>query len=575
MASPRISRFGERAVLVEVNGLDEARHLYSALRHARETPAAASSAAPWRDIVDLVPAARSVLVIADTASRAARLHTALVAGTADLTGLLAEPPPPTSAEAAPPVTIPVHYDGPDLAEVASHTGLTPAEVVAAHTGMPWQVAFGGFAPGFAYLVGGDPRLRVPRRPQPRTTVPAGSVALAGEFSGIYPRSSPGGWQLIGRTDVVLWDPDRTPPAALQPGQHVRFTVAEASTRPASKTSTAAIPTAPAPHREPRQPHRALTVLTSGPLTAVQDEGRPGLAAVGVGPSGAADRTAYRLANRLVGNVPGSAALEVTLGGLAVRATGVLTVCLTGAAGPATVDGRVVDFATPLHLHDGQELRLGMPSGGVRSYLAVRGGLALPVILGSRSTDRLADLGPATVATGDVLPVGTEVGGPVHVDHAPPMAHSRPTRASQSQGRDEVLVDVLPGPQLDWFDWGSGHRSGHLDRLVDRLWVVSGDADRVGVRLDAAPGRDGRALTRHTEWAGAEVPSFGMVRGAVQVPPSGLPVILGADHPVTGGYPVIAVATEAGSDRLAQCRPGDRVRLRLRLRLPKTCRPANS
>jgi KipI family sensor histidine kinase inhibitor len=551
MAPPRISRFGERAVLVEVNGLDEARHLYSALRHARETPAAASSAAPWRDIVDLVPAARSVLVIADTAAGAARLHTALVAGVASL----AAAPPPASAEAAPPVTIPVHYDGPDLAEVASHTGLTPAEVVAAHTGMPWQVAFGGFAPGFAYLVGGDPRLRVPRHPQPRTTVPAGAVALAGEFSGIYPRSSPGGWQLIGRTDVVLWDPDRTPPAALQPGQQVRFTVAEPST---SKTSTAATPTAPARHREPRQPHRALTVLTSGPLTTVQDDGRLGLAAVGVGPSGAADRTAYRLANRLVGNVPGSAALEVTLGGLAVRATGALTVCLTGAAGPATVDGRVVDFATPLHLRDGQELRLGMPSRGVRSYLAVRGGLALPVTLGSRSTDRLADLGPAAVAAGDALPVGAEVGGPVHVDHAPPTEHSQPSRPSQSQGRDEVLIDVLPGPQLDWFDWGSGH----LDRLVDRLWVVSGDADRVGVRLAAAPGRDGRALTRHTKWAGAEVPSFGMVRGAVQVPPSGLPVILGADHPVTGGYPVIGVATEAGSDRLAQCRPGDQVRLRL-------------
>ncbi|MBK8758767.1 MAG: 5-oxoprolinase/urea amidolyase family protein [Actinomycetales bacterium] len=553
----RISPFGERAVLVEVSGLDEARHLYSLLRHARETPAAASSATPWRDIVDLVPAARSVLVVAASASGATRLHTALVAGVASLAA-----PPPTSAEAAPPVTIPVHYDGPDLAEVATHTGLTPAEVVAAHTGMPWQVAFGGFAPGFAYLVGGDPRLQVPRHPQPRTTVPAGSVALAGEFSGIYPRSSPGGWQLIGRTDVVLWDPDRTPPAALQPGQHVRFTVAEPSISP---TSPAATPTGPAPHRDPHpphQPHRALTVLTPGPLTTVQDEGRPGLAAVGVGPSGAADRTAYRLANRLVGNMPGSAALEVTLGGLAVRAAGALTVCLTGAAGPATIDGREVDFATPLHLRDGQELRLGMPSRGVRSYLAVRGGLALPATLGSRSTDRLAGLGPASVAAGDILPVGGEVGGPVHVDHAPPMAHSQPSRA---EARDEVLIDVLPGPQLGWFVCGGDRldRLHRLGRLDDRLWVVSGEADRVGVRLTAAAGRDGGALARHTEWAGAEVPSFGMVRGAVQVPPSGMPVILGADHPVTGGYPVIAVATEAGSDRLAQCRPGDHVRLRLR------------
>ncbi|WP_377323398.1 allophanate hydrolase subunit 1 [Pimelobacter simplex] len=116
----------------------------------------------------------------------------------------------------------VVYDGPDLAEVAGQTGLSEAEVVAAHTATPWRVAFGGFAPGFAYLVGGDPRLRVPRRAEPRTTVPAGSVGLAGEFSGVYPRASPGGWQLIGRTDVVLWDLDREPPALLAAGATVRF-----------------------------------------------------------------------------------------------------------------------------------------------------------------------------------------------------------------------------------------------------------------------------------------------------------------------------------------------------------------
>lgn len=114
------------------------------------------------------------------------------------------------------------YDGPDLAAVAELTGLTEEEVVAAHTGSSWQVAFGGFAPGFAYLAGGDPRLQVPRRDQPRTTVPAGSVGLAGEFSGVYPRASPGGWQLIGRTDLVLWDLDRDPPALLAAGLRVRF-----------------------------------------------------------------------------------------------------------------------------------------------------------------------------------------------------------------------------------------------------------------------------------------------------------------------------------------------------------------
>jgi len=118
--------------------------------------------------------------------------------------------------------VPVHYDGPDLEAVAAHTGLTPAEVVSAHTGMPWRVAFGGFVPGFAYLVGGDPRLVVPRRESPRARVPAGAVGLAGEFSGVYPRASPGGWQLVGTTDLVLWDVDRDPPALLRPGVVVRF-----------------------------------------------------------------------------------------------------------------------------------------------------------------------------------------------------------------------------------------------------------------------------------------------------------------------------------------------------------------
>jgi KipI family sensor histidine kinase inhibitor len=129
---------------------------------------------------------------------------------------------PVEAPATDAVEIPVVYDGPDLADVARLTGLAADEVVAAHTGTPWRVAFSGFAPGFAYLVGGDPRLAVPRRERSRTSVPAGSVGLAGEYSGVYPRSSPGGWQLIGRTDAVLWDLDREPPALLRPGGEVRF-----------------------------------------------------------------------------------------------------------------------------------------------------------------------------------------------------------------------------------------------------------------------------------------------------------------------------------------------------------------
>ena len=186
---------GDRAVLLDCDSLDEARGWFAALDGRAE----------------VVLGARSVLVRG--APQACR---DLVAGTS----------PRTVEDHAPAtVEIPVTYDGPDLTEVATLTGLGIDEVVAAHTGTPWTVAFGGFAPGFSYLVGGDDRLHVPRRPSPRTSVPAGSVGLAGEFSGIYPRESPGGWQLIGRTDVVLWDVDRRPPALLQPGARIRFTVA--------------------------------------------------------------------------------------------------------------------------------------------------------------------------------------------------------------------------------------------------------------------------------------------------------------------------------------------------------------
>ncbi|CAN7248041.1 allophanate hydrolase subunit 1 [Knoellia sp. LjRoot47] len=202
---------GESAWLVETGDLDSALALEAALRPLVET-----GDGVWGEVDDLVPAARTVLVIArpttDLAALAAAIRTA--ATTTDPT----TPPAGTHV-----VEVPVRYDGPDLDAVATHTGLTPAKVVEAHTGTPWRVAFGGFAPGFAYLVGGDSRLVVPRHADPRTRVPAGAVGLAGEFSGIYPRESPGGWQLLGSTDLVLWDAERDPPALLTPGTTVRFT----------------------------------------------------------------------------------------------------------------------------------------------------------------------------------------------------------------------------------------------------------------------------------------------------------------------------------------------------------------
>ncbi|SDX83298.1 biotin-dependent carboxylase uncharacterized domain-containing protein [Modestobacter sp. DSM 44400] len=275
----------------------------------------------------------------------------------------------------------------------------------------------------------------------------------------------------------------------------------------------------------------LTVLATGPLTTVQDRGRPGQAALGVGRSGAADRAAAALANRLVGNPPDAAVLEVTFGGLVVRADRDLLVVTTGArcaGSPA--------HNAPAALAAGAELRLGVPASGLRTYLAVRGGIDVPPVLGSRSTDVLAGLGPAVVAAGDVLPVGAS---PLPLPGVDLAAVAEPPAG-------EVTVPVLLGPRADWFDVGA------WPALTGTAYTVTSESNRVGLRLA------GEALTRLRT---GELPSEGMVRGALQVPPSGTPVLFLADHPVTGGYPVIGYVADPDVDRCAQLRPGQSLRFR--------------
>lgn len=214
MAEPRLLRCGARGVLVELDGLPQVLALALAVRSA-----AATSLPGFTEVVDVVPAATTVLVMVGDGGDLAPLRRELPRMAVAASATTARPIDHGDVET---VEIGVHYDGPDLDNIAAVTGLTRHEVIGAHTATTWQVAFGGFVPGFAYLVGGDDRLQVPRRSEPRTTVPAGSVALAGEFSAVYPRSSPGGWQLLGHTDAVLWDVDRDPPALLRPGVAVRF-----------------------------------------------------------------------------------------------------------------------------------------------------------------------------------------------------------------------------------------------------------------------------------------------------------------------------------------------------------------
>ncbi len=281
--------------------------------------------------------------------------------------------------------------------------------------------------------------------------------------------------------------------------------------------------------------RTLRVRATGPLCLVEDLGRTGAADIGIGRSGAADRSALRLANRAVGNPEHRAALEVTFGGLEVEVHGgPAWLCVTGAPGPVVVDGRDVGSHTVFAAAAGSVVRLGVPSSGLRSYLAVRGGVDAPRVLGSRSRDVLAGLGPAPVAVGDVLPVGHPVGRLPGVDHLPIPAYD-----------EEPVLSLVRGPRDAWVH--------DVDALVATPWTASGRSNRVGMRLEGA-----RISPVEPE---RQLPSEGVHRGGIQVPPGGEPVLFLADHPVTGGYPVVAVVVDADVDRAAQVRPGRRLRFR--------------
>jgi biotin-dependent carboxylase-like uncharacterized protein len=279
---------------------------------------------------------------------------------------------------------------------------------------------------------------------------------------------------------------------------------------------------------------SLEVLDPGPLTTVQDLGCVGWAHLGVPHAGALDRGAALLANRLVGNAEAAAVLETTVGGLVVRALRSTTVAVTGAEADVRVGGRLVRHGEAVPVRAGSVLEVGAARTGVRSYVAVAGGIGVAPVLGSRSTDTLSWVGPPRLASHQVLPIG--VAGPL------PRAGDVPRPA-----RRPAHLTVRRGPRADWMDDGSWRR------FDGASWTVGSESDRIGLRLV------GPRLERATA---AELPSEGLVVGAVQLPPSGQPVIFLADHPTTGGYPVVAVLDDADLDRCAQLRPGEELVIRV-------------
>ncbi|MDI3316926.1 MAG: 5-oxoprolinase subunit PxpB [Bacillota bacterium] len=456
------------------------------------------------------------------------------------------------------VELPVLYGGdagPDLEEVARAKRLAPEEVIRLHSSRPYRALALGFSPGFAYLGELPAELEVDRLAVPRRRVPAGSVAIAGRQTAVYPSATPGGWRLIGRCPLPLLLPGQDPPVLIRLGDEVRFRpVDEAEFRRLEAEAGASSARAGSGGAWAEAGEGAVAgeavmeVVRPGFLTTVQDLGRQAWRGYGFVQAGALDRTALMVANALVGNPPGAAALEVTVAGPVLRFLRPVRVALAGADLDARLDGRPVRPGERVEAEAGQILRFGARRRGARAYLAVAGGLDLPVLGGSRSTDLVAGLGGLQ---GRPLRAGDRLGAGKRAEEPPPGERLLPLLPPLPEPGAALEVRVTLGPDDDLFEEEA------LARLFRQGWRVARESNRTGMRLEGEPlafraearsGRAGRAFSEP------------VALGAVQVPPSGEPILLLADRPTIGGYARVATVVDADVDRLAQLVPGDLVHL---------------
>jgi antagonist of KipI len=477
---------------------------------------------------DVVSAYRSVAVyfdplVTDARDVQASLQRALQTPTSRVHGRLLE--------------IPVEYGGqwgPDIGDVAAFSGQSAESVIRQHSEHDYRVFMLGFLPGFAYLGPVDSAIAAPRRSVPRERVRAGSVGIAGGQTGVYPLDSPGGWQIVGHTFTRMFDAERWPAALLAPGDSVRFvpevhdTPREMSRAPAGAQSTTA--------------QRSITVIEPGLFTTIQDGGRWGHQASGVPVSGAMDWIAYRTANAIAGNEPGSAALEATLAGPKLRFDQRTTFVIAGADLGATLDGVRVPHCAAVAAPAGGVLRFANRTSGARVYVAVDGGIEVPRVLGSRSTHLLTRMGGThgrTLLQGDRLGLGAE---------GTPQRRRKPIPEAPAYGRGGgVRLRVMPGPQTEYFP------DAAMDVLQRTRFIVLPQSNRMGYRLQGDP------IPRLPE---QEMISDAAFTGGIQVPPSGDPILLMADRQTTGGYPQLAVVISADIPLAAQLAPGDCVEFRV-------------
>jgi KipI family sensor histidine kinase inhibitor len=487
-------------------------------------------AEPLAGVQNLHPAYASLLVSYDPRQvERALLEREVAARLASVAGV--ELPEPRL------VDIPVCYGGelgPDLGEVASAAGLAPDDVVNEHAAGDYLVYFLGFSPGFPYLGGMSERIAAPRRATPRRRVPPGSVAIGGSQTGVYPLSSPGGWQLIGRTPLALFDPARRPASLLATGDRVRFVPVALP-----EFERLAAPRATGGSQPSSAPEGQIRVVEPGFQTTVQDPGRRGHAHIGVSASGAADALSLRIGNWLVGNSEGAPALEMTLVGGKLHFASHVTIALVGSDFGATIDGLAVPQWAAFEVPHGETLEYGPTRSGARCYLCVRGGFTVPSLLGSASTHLTTGLGGfegRALRAGDVLGVAPFVGRV-----AP--ARRFPRELAVPLLRRDV-VRVTRGAQWEWFSEEA------RVVLFAGPYAASEDCSRMGLRLrgSALPARrQGVMLTE------------GVSLGSLQVPGDGQPIISFVEHQTTGGYPQIACVIAADLHRVGQLRPRDQVR----------------
>lgn len=473
----------------------------------------------------------------------------------------ASPPPPVELRELP-VCFAAAFSA-DLADVAAATGLAAEAIPALLAAAPLVVERIGFLPGFPYITGVPDVLHLPRRATPRPRVPAGSVALANGRLGVYPVESPGGWHLIGRTPLRLFDAWRASPSYFVAGASVRvrsitraefdaFAAAESARADAERVAAATVAA---------DDGDVLAILVAGPSTTVEDLGRTGWTHVGVAPGGVSDPAAMRLANALVGNPADAAVLEFAMQGPTLVPSRDVTIAITGGDCDASVDGARIRGGRAERVAAGSRLTLGPVHRGLRAWLAVDGGIAVPRVLGSRSTHRLGGFGGLdgrALRKGDRLPLGSPsgrspsrkrfldphlldlppLGGTLVLRYRPALHDPAVARPATHDAHSAAVFDDAP----------------HV-AIADHLWRVHPDSDRMGLRLDGPP------LPRSVDAPDpARAPSIPVTFGTIQLPPDGRPIILGADHQTTGGYPVIGTLLEADRSRFAQCRPGDTLRL---------------